>query len=271
MTRPYTPREVTLITQQVPLYGHRVAAKALGRSPQGVWAKAKKLGVTFGDIKGWSRVAHVAKALNVTAAAVHTRAKRDGVLRIIKAPPMQPRTTAAGRRRGADEARSRKAALVPNEWADRLLEERNRQEHGDTHTDWITVSEAARLWRVGYATANRGANGIGLLAPLVDPIRKARASSGNHRGQWLLEPFGVREVARELESQRRLAREWVSAKSIAIDLAANRCWVAEVAKARFGARLLFVHGRLMCFVNPAQAARLREYLAVDHRTTRRAA
>lgn len=270
MTGRYTRAECDFITRHIPYSGHKWVAAQLNRPAQSVWAKGKKLGVTFGDLPGWSRVAHVAKALDVTASAVHTRAKREGVLRVIKTTRLTQPTTKAGRQRGADQARGRKAALVPNEWADSLLAERERQLDGDTF-DWVTVKDAAAMWRVGYATANRGANGIGLLAPLVDPIRKVRASSGNHRGQWLLEPFGVHEVARELESQRRLARQWVSAKSIALDLDANRCRVAEVARERFGGRLLFVKGRLMCFVSPAQAVRLREYLSIDHRTVRRAA
>lgn len=246
-TRPgqrYSADEDQFIRLHYPKRGHKWVAEKLGRSPGSVWSRAKRLGIQFGEIDGWTRVTTLAQATGQLHNAVWLRAKREGVLRRVGAPK-------------AKRGKAR-AAVVPNSWADSYLAEHQALRHGEhllEHAGWLTLEDAAKVLRVAKSTVNRAAHGKGLLAPLLEDVRKARAASGNRKGQWLLEPYGVNAVARELDRQRALARGWVSTKSLAIEHGVEQHYAATIGKREFGGELLFVHGRQMCFVSP-EAARL---------------
>lgn len=243
--RRYTPQEDDYIRKWLPTRGYTLVAKKLRRSAGGVWARAKRLGVTFGDIEGWTRTKALAAATHQSQSAVWNRAKSEGVLRQV------------GPKTGGQRSR---AALVPNKWADAYLAEHQTLSAGEQLAEaagWLTLGEVAAIWRIGKSTVNRAANGKGYLAPLIANIRKARAPSGNRKGQWLLEPYGVERVARELDRQRAQARAWISTKSLAIEAGVKQTYAADIGKREFGGELLFVHGRLMCFVPPEAAERMR--------------
>src|SRR5690606_23921828 len=131
------------------------------------------------------------------------------------------------------KARRSRAALVPNAWADAYLEERRALEQGGELVEagaWLTVRQAAGVLRVAYSTVQRAVHGRGALVPLLEDVRTARAASGNHKTQWLLEPYGVDAAARELDRQRALAREWVSTKSLAIEAGVTQSYAADIGK-----------------------------------------
>lgn len=248
--RRYTPEEDEFITKHLPKRGHAWVATRLHRSAGSVWARAKRLGVRFGDLPGWTRVYEVADAIGCTRSAIYDRAKRERALFRYGRP-------------GATAKRS-KAALVPNSWADAILEEHEDLRRGAEleAAGWITVPQAADLLGVGVSTVQRAVvDRRGLLAPLLLGVERARTRSGNHHPRWLLEPYGVKEAARELDSQRRLARRWVATKTIAVESGRANSTVTVMAVREYGGRLLFVRGGLSCFVPPAEAVAMRERLS----------
>lgn len=249
--RRYTPEEDEFIARHLPRKGHKWVAAKLGRSEGSVWARAsKRLGVRFGDVPGWTRAHEVADAIGVSRSTVWDRAKREGVL-YRYGPP------------GAREPRSR-AALVPDKWADAILAEYEELRRGAelAAAGWYTVPETARLLKVGVSTVQRAvADGRGVLAPLFEGVERAQAKSGNNRPRWLLEPYGVQAVAREVTRQRELARRLVTAKSIAADTGRSKATVTTMAMREYGGVLLLVRGGLTCHVTPTAASAMLERLS----------
>src|SRR5690606_697666 len=133
----YTPQEDEYIRRWVPTRGYTLVAKKLGRSRGGVWHRAKKLGVKFGEIEGWTRTKDLAAATHQSQSAVWFRAKREGVLRQV------------GPKSGGQRSR---AALVPNKWADAILAEYQQLAAGESLAEtagWLTLDEVAAIWRIG--------------------------------------------------------------------------------------------------------------------------
>lgn len=242
----YTEEEDRIITADFPLYGAHTVARKLGRPVEGVRARARRLGVRFGDLPGWTRIGTLAAATNHPTAAVYHRAKTEGVLRVLRPH--------ASHHRG-------RAALVPNKWADKLMTEledlREARELLD-NTGWLTTEACARLWRVHKSTVAKALTGKGTLARHLQSVRKRRAiaTGTGGWGAWAIHPWDAEDVRRALDAERARAKTMVSAKALALELGIRDTAMPAIA-ARYGGEKLLAYGGSRWFVTHEAAAVIR--------------
>ena len=235
---PYPPETAEFIATKLPLHGRAWVAKKLGKSPATIHAWAVRRGLRVGDLPGWTRASDLANTLGTTAANIHARAKRDGVLRRVGRGP-NGRTL---------------AVVVPDKWADALATTWLEQAEHETARDaYLDTDQAARILRVGRSTVIRGLNGTGALAPHLQAAQTIRGK----RGTWLINPHDVERIRAALDRDRARARQMVSTKSLAIEHDVKQTYAAGVGT-ELGGELLFVKGRLCCFVTPEVAEVMRE-------------
>ena len=234
----YAPDTADFITTHYPTRGRNWVAKKLGKTPATIHAWAIRRGLRVGDLPGWTRATDLANSLGTTPANIHVRAKRDGVLRRVGRGP-NGRTL---------------AVIVPDKWADALATTWLEQAEHETARDaYLDTTQAARILRVGRSTVIRGLNGTGALARHLDSAQTIRGK----RGTWLLNPHDVERIRHALDADRARARTLVSTKSLSVEHDVMQSYAATVGT-ELGGELLFVNGRLCCYVTPAIAAVMRE-------------
>ena len=195
----YTPQEERYLERHYAQRGPTHCAKHLGRRMHAVAAKAHKMSLAFGVVKGYTPLTDLSEITGKEHAGIWTRAKNDGVLLVI--------------------GKHRKVALVPDAWADAYLERARQQAEGDEAraAGYLRIREAAELLGVGYGTVQRGLQGQGYLARL----RHVRVVIGN-RGSFNLHPADVERVRLELAAERAAAKKLESAKSLWLESGLNR-------------------------------------------------
>jgi hypothetical protein len=178
----YSPEEITFLERWYALRGPKWCAARLNRKPETVHAKAKKLGLTFGDVPGWVRTIHLANAIGVGNTTVYNAASAQGVLRVVGT--------------GA------KAALVPEKWADAYLKKYEAWAEGEQAraAGYLTTGEARAVLSIGKSTILRAISQApeSYLAPYFRHVRSVRG----YRGRLLLNPHDIETVRKQLEAQR---------------------------------------------------------------------
>lgn len=198
-TGPYSEAEVTYLERSYARFGPTHCARVLGRRMHNVAAKATRLGLEFGALKGFVTTLEVAATTGKNNSAIWSRARRDGVLKIV--------------------GKCQKRALVPASWANAVIEQAKLERQGDEAREagYLRIKEAAAYLGVGYGTIQRGLKGEGYLARL----KLVRVLVGK-RGTININPFDLEQVRLDLQAERDVVRALPSAKSLWLDTDLNR-------------------------------------------------
>lgn len=119
----WTPAREAWLTKHFALLGHVVAAQQLGIAPEAVWAKAKRLGLKFGEVPGFTLLMPVAERI----AALH--GSEAGMVY----PSLWARARKAGVMQYApgDAQKQSRRPLVPLDWAEGVILERTPPSSSD--------------------------------------------------------------------------------------------------------------------------------------------
>lgn len=238
-----------------PSKGSLWCAERLGCSRDTVYRHVDKLGLRLGVVDSVAQGREVLVsdlALEADASSmqmVRLAAQREGVLKITKTP---------------EGARNR--VTVPRWWADKFIADyREAQEAAKNYSHYIPLPEAAELLDVPRSTLTKYVtHNKGTLKRYLDGVHVVRGGwrHGGYR-VYLFEPLGLDEARRKIDEERRLARQWVTVKSLTIECSVTRKSVCCAAVACGEPHRVFMWaGTLAAFVSPETAAKIREYYGI---------
>jgi hypothetical protein len=187
--RPWSEDEIHLLRSKYPMYGVIPVARMLrDRTPDGVKAKARELGLRVGDIQGWVGIGELVRETGLHPTSVRARALASGFARRI------------------GEKGRRNFVVVPEAWADAYVRMAKRgQEAEELMGHHYTLETVARLFGVYRTTIKRWLFGIPASSPGVARIARIRvvATSGRGRRQYLFNPFDTEREAKAYREANR--------------------------------------------------------------------
>ena len=177
----YTEKEDGFLLRNYPTMGAKWCAKRTKRTPKSIWARARRLGISFGDVEGKVTAAELANETTISVRSVQRIMKSRQVCEKIGI------TTGSGSR-----------LVVADEWAADFLEEQRKKAEAET-LGYLNSKQACEVLGISYGTLRRGLKGEGLYG---EDISKIRTLSGK-RGRALYNPGDVHAVQRKIKQTKR--------------------------------------------------------------------
>lgn len=177
----WTPERVAWLRAHYALLGHVGAGRQLGMKPKTVWAYAKRLGLRYGRLDGYTLLTPVADVI----ALMH------GLRRPEVYPNLWARATRAGvvTYGGSDREQLQRRALVPVDWAEAIIEERTPPLESD-----MPLTELVARTGLSKTHAVRVAQPTYLRTPTGDAPRQHLP---RERGEALVRQYAGRTPAHQ--------------------------------------------------------------------------
>lgn len=173
--QPWTNDDIHLLKSKYVTHGTKALTRMLKRSREDVAAKAKELGLTVGDIRGWVPIKAVAEAANRSYHVVRIKALKSGFARRLPTEVL----------------------IVPEIWADAYIKSIQRGEAADELVKhYYDVRKTARIFGVKPITIYHWLYGHSQTgAKIMDRIGIV-VTSDLHGRQYLFEPYSVEKEAK---------------------------------------------------------------------------